>query len=408
MAETIKARITVAQKTESEWLASDVVLLKGEIGVASDTQVIKVGNGIDKWKALKSHKGDVGIRGPKGERGIQGVKGDTGAKGDRGEKGDKGDRGPKGDQGPKGADGKVIFDELTSDQKERLKGSAGESTFIHIAYANSSDGTKDFSLTNNNRAYLGIQKKVGKYIVGNGENLIPNSGKEYSSEGDYRGEFVRTNHDLSPIFKKYGKEADYVLSLDLKVSKGDLVKVYSQNGNGSEYDYGYLNAKNVTDDWQRYEFKLNVTGPNNGHSESFLALYTAYDTEEFPFCRNVKLELGTVATPYSPMPSELDTPSTNPKDYTWIKIIGPQGERGLQGPKGDTGAKGATGVQGPQGAKGDQGPRGYQGIQGPRGVAGTGIVNQRTGSEMKYWCGSRADYNRISSKDPNTIYDVWE
>lgn len=66
MKEAINARVTMAQKTEQEWLDSDVVLLAGEVGVASDTQVIKVGNGVDKWVDLKSHQGEKGDRGPKG------------------------------------------------------------------------------------------------------------------------------------------------------------------------------------------------------------------------------------------------------------------------------------------------------------------------------------------------------
>ncbi|MGX7349992.1 hyaluronate lyase N-terminal domain-containing protein [Dolosicoccus paucivorans] len=87
MKETINARITVAQKTEDEWLESDVVLLAGEIGVASDTQVIKVGNGEDVWKDLKSHQGEQGLQGLRGLTGSTGARGATGAKGDKGEAG---------------------------------------------------------------------------------------------------------------------------------------------------------------------------------------------------------------------------------------------------------------------------------------------------------------------------------
>ncbi|MFN0602710.1 hyaluronate lyase N-terminal domain-containing protein [Facklamia hominis] len=60
--ETIKGRIIHANMTESEWNASGVILLKGEFGVSSDTQVIKVGNGKDLWKNLKRH-----TQGPKGD-----------------------------------------------------------------------------------------------------------------------------------------------------------------------------------------------------------------------------------------------------------------------------------------------------------------------------------------------------
>lgn len=60
------------------------------------------------------------------------------------------------------------------------------------------------------------------------------------------------------------------------------------------------------------------------------------------------------------------------------------------------------------GEKGDQGPRGYTGVQGPRGEAGRGIVNIRTGEELKYWCGTQSQYDAISHKDSNTIYDILE
>ena len=36
------------------------------------------------------------------------------------------------------------------------------------------------------------------------------------------------------------------------------------------------------------------------------------------------------------------------------------------------------------------------------------FVNQNGNQQMKYWYGSKAQYNAISTKDPNTIYDVYE
>ena len=136
MAETLKGRVRQVTKTEQEWLASDVVLLEGEIGVASDTQVIKVGDGQQKWKDLKSHQGERGLKGdqgPKGDQGVQGPKGDQGPigpKGDQGErgpqglqgpKGDRGEQGPKGDQGDQGPKGDPFtYDDLTEEQKVEI------------------------------------------------------------------------------------------------------------------------------------------------------------------------------------------------------------------------------------------------------------------------------------------------
>lgn len=36
------------------------------------------------------------------------------------------------------------------------------------------------------------------------------------------------------------------------------------------------------------------------------------------------------------------------------------------------------------------------------------LINQNGNQQMKYWFGSRSQYEAISYKDPNTIYDVYE
>ena len=113
-------------------------------------------------------------------------------------------------------------------------------------------------------------------------------------------------------------------------------------------------------------------------------------------------------------------------------IQGRQGDRGIQGPAGPAGPKGNTGDRGPQGQTGPQGSQGIQGRQGDRGIqgpagpagpkgntgdrgpmgpqgpAGTGIVNQQNNQTLKYWAGTEAQYNAISNKDPNTIYDIFK
>ena len=78
----------------------------------------------------------TGVYGGRGEQGAQGPKGD---KGDPGERGLQGLQGPKGDQGIQGQ-----------------KGTDGKTSYTHIAYANSADGTKDFSTSDSNREYVGM------------------------------------------------------------------------------------------------------------------------------------------------------------------------------------------------------------------------------------------------------------
>ena len=44
----------------------------------------------------------------------------------------------------------------------------------------------------------------------------------------------------------------------------------------------------------------------------------------------------------------------------------------------------------------------------PSEVVAHKLINQNGNQQMKYWYGSKAQYNVIGTKDPNTIYDVYE
>lgn len=56
----------------------------------------------------------------------------------------------------------------------------------------------------------------------------------------------------------------------------------------------------------------------------------------------------------------------------------------------------------------NDGERGSIGPQGTAGSAGQNIINQQNNQPLKYWCGTEQQYNAISNKDPNTIYDVFK
>ena len=103
---------------------------------------------------------------------------------------------------------------------------------------------------------------------------------------------------------------------------------------------------------------------------------------------------------------------------------GDRGERGETGPKGADGVmrfeeltsqqreslKGAPGPMGPAGPIGPQGPTGPAGTQGLKGEAGEpgqNIINQNGGQPLKYWAGTKAQYDAIANKDENTIYDIY-
>lgn len=99
-------------------------------------------------------------------------------------------------------------------------------------------------------------------------------------------------------------------------------------------------------------------------------------------------------------------------------LTGPKGDRGERG---ETGPRGADGVmrfenltsqqrEGLKGAQGPQGTRGPAGPAGPRGADGApgqNIINQNGGQALKYWAGTRSQYDAIANKDSNTIYDIY-
>lgn len=59
------------------------------------------------------------------------------------------------------------------------------------------------------------------------------------------------------------------------------------------------------------------------------------------------------------------------------------------------------------GPKGDRGERGEQGLKGETGSPGQNIINQNGGQPLKYWAGTKAQYDAIANKDENTIYDIY-
>lgn len=56
----------------------------------------------------------------------------------------------------------------------------------------------------------------------------------------------------------------------------------------------------------------------------------------------------------------------------------------------------------------NDGERGATGARGADGVPGQNIINQQGQQALKYWAGTQAQYDAITTKDPNTIYDIFK
>ena len=183
-----------------------------------------------------------------------------------------------------------------------------------------------------------------------------------NSSGDFRI-FVGSswNGSTSESFKAEFK------SIEVRILIPDDTSDPSRTRAASNASYTYI----------RYSNQANGSGMNDNPNSTYLGVYVGSSS----------------------------TAPTNPSEYRWTRIRGEdgrQGERGLVGPQGPAGIQGPAGPAGPKGNTGDRGP------MGPQGPAGTGIVNQQNNQTLKYWAGTEAQYNAITNKDPNTIYDIFK
>lgn len=119
MSQSIPIRVQHKRMSKAEWLSSDEILLAGEIGVETDTSLLKIGDGITPYRDLSYLKGEKGEPGEKGETGEPGKPGKDGVvsfeqltpeqirqiTGPRGEPGPRGERGLRGEPGAKGERG---------------------------------------------------------------------------------------------------------------------------------------------------------------------------------------------------------------------------------------------------------------------------------------------------------------
>ena len=264
MTETIPIRVQHKRMSAQDWASSTLVLLDGELGVESDTGKVKVGNGRDRFSALQY------LTGPKG------------------------DRGDRGETGPRGADGVMRFENLTTQQREGLRGENGHSLNANVRI-----------------------------------------------EGSYRN----------------GATSQLNLIADVYYDGTRLTSGYT-------VDYYYRGFGN--NNWQSLQ---NQTPDANGKFAQWNA---------------------------------------SQRSGGWFEVyivVTHNGIKAAASTRLDNVSDGATGQAG---ARGPVGPAGPAGARGADGAPGQNIINQNGGQPMKYWSGTRSQYDAISNKDSNTIYDIYK
>ncbi|MDS3043341.1 hypothetical protein RK030_00835 [Streptococcus pneumoniae] len=301
------------------------------------------------------------------------VKGEKGEKGDKGEPGQRGLDGLQGARGEQGLPGR--------------NGADGRTQYTHIAYSNSADGTKDFSVSASDRAYIGM------YVDFNSADS--NTPSDYNwtlvkgadgangvagrAGADGRTPYLHiayaTSNNGSQGFsttdstnKTYiGTYTDYTQadSTDYRVYKWTLIK--GADGTG---------ISNVTNYYLATTVSTGITRTSAGWTTTPQPI-----TSDKRYLWNYRVELYTNGT----------SKTTEP---TVIGVHGDKGERGLQGLQGLQGARGEQGIPGPRGA---DGRTQYTHMAYADNATGGGFSQTNTD---KAFVGVYIDFNPTDSRNP--------
>lgn len=291
---------------------------------------------------MDGEDGKDGEQGPQGEKGEQGEQGPPGP---QGAPGLDGIQGPKGDQGIPGKDGKD-----------------GKTQYTHIAYANSADGSKDFSVSDSNREYIGMYvdfipndstdptKYAWSKIKGaNGENGTPGKpgadGKTtylhiaYANSADGKTGFSTTDGTNKLYIGQY---TDYTQADSTDATKYTWTKIKGEQGErgpqgvpGLQGIQGPKGEQGI----QGPQGNTGATGPQEpaGQSTYFHIKYSsvANPTSSSQMTETPSTYIGTYV-------DFTQADSEDPKKYAWSRFQGVQGPQGTQGIPGTNGANGKT------------------------------------------------------------------
>ena len=412
LAEEINVRVKHKGMTLAEWNKSTIILMERELGVATDTGEVRVGNGTDKWTNLPIIKGEKGEP-LKVESTIKNSQGDTVIKFDDGSsatvsKGDKGDS-IKVESHEKDGQGNTVINfsdgsNITVDKGDSIKVEStstdnqgntlvkfSDGSSATIAKGDKGDPLKFEDLTQEQINQIKAKDvDMSNYAtkddlasVDVSDQLQDYAKKDHTHRVQDMDDWNEIERTFEYYDEKIGKKAEkghtheeYIRSVGVN-ARGQIV--YTRDNKEWKLQtidttYGNeLALKNHThDEYIKKGDPIELTPEQKAELKGADGLTTFIRYANNPSGYNMTFSPQSDTTHIGIFSSEGRVAPPTPSVYQWTKIKGEPGKQGLPG------------------------------------QAGKGIVNTRTGTELKYWAGSQADYNRISTKDPNTVYDVWE
>lgn len=483
------------------------------MGIAANqlTNIVDLSDpSIFEWSLIKGDKGETGEQGPQGEQGPKGEKGDKGDQGERGlqglqgEKGDQGIPGPAGKDGEDGTDGKTSYTHIAyansadgqtdfsvsdsnrdyigmyvdftatdsndpadyawskikgADGAQGTPGKAGEdgkTPYLHIAYANSADGTSGFSVTDSeNKLYIG---QYTDYTAADSTDPVKYSWTRIKGETGATGPKGEQGEkgdkgDTGATGPKGDKGDAGAAGVGIK----SITEYYAVSASNTTAPTSWKTSVPTMTTTNKYLWNYErITYTNNTTSDSAKRVIGVYGNTGATGAKGDKGDPGDtgatgpkgetgatgngiksitnyylasasssgVTTSTSGWTTTMQSTSTS-KRYLWNYekiaytngttvnttpvIIGTHGATGPKGDKGDTGAQGEQGEKGDKGDTGATGPKGDTGIIVSATAPASPVVGQlwqsAAGQPIKRWDGSKwvIHYISVENLDVNTL-----
>lgn len=303
----------------------------------------------------------------------------TKIKGEKGEKGDPGQRGLDGLQGERGEQG-----------LPGKNGVDGRTQYTHIAYSNSADGSKDFSVSASDRAYIGM--------------YVDFNSADSTNPTDYAWTLVKGSNGANGVAGKAGADGRTPYLHIAYATSNDGSQGFSTTDSVNKTHIGTYTDYTQDDSTSYTAYKWTLIKGSDGNGISNVTNYYLATTASTGITRT---SAGWTTTPQA---------ITADKRYLWnyrvelytdgtSKTIDPAiiGVHGLKGEKGD---RGTQGIQGIQGAKGEQGIPGAKGADGKTQYTHIAYADNATGGGFsqtntnKPYIGMYVDFNATDSKNP--------
>lgn len=301
---------------------------------------------------------------------IKGEKGDKGEPGQRGLDGLQGERGEQGLPGKNGVDGRTQY--------------------THIAYSNSADGSKDFSVSASDRAYIGM--------------YVDFNSADSTNPTDYAWTLVKGSNGANGVAGKAGADGRTPYLHIAYATSNDGSQGFSTTDSVNKTHIGTYTDYTQDDSTSYTAYKWTLIKGSDGNGISNVTNYYLATTASTGITRT---SAGWTTTPQA---------ITADKRYLWnyrveLYTNGTSKETtpAVIGVHGEKGATGAQGIQGIQGVKGDQGIPGAKGADGRTQYTHIAYADNATGGgfsqidQTKAYIGMYQDFNATDSQNP-TMY----